>query len=117
MGKEKLIQVVVILSELRLLLKIKIKTRQIRQGKTREIRIVFKTVFIAKVVLERDDMLLPIDSRVMFLQPVYTKDNWVALDTSHFQGEVLAMPFSDREFKGGFLDNRTGTAWIAVSHV
>jgi hypothetical protein len=81
-----LTKVIVILGRLWPFLKIKIKARQIRQGDTRDIRILFKAMFIAVIILERDDVLLPVDGWIVLLQPVDPENHRVTLDTGDLRG-------------------------------
>ena len=78
-------------------------------------RTLFKTVFIAEIILEGNETLLPIDQGIVSLKPVNTKDDRM-LDTGDIERQGFDVT-GDGKGDLGMVDDRPMEAGLAVSHV
>jgi hypothetical protein len=92
-----------------------IKTRQ--EGIKGQGRIFFKTMFIAEIVLERNNMLPPVDGRVVSVEPIDTEDDGMGLELGDVKGERFTMMLGDGDLEIGLLGDRARGAGVAISHV
>lgn len=69
-------------------------------------RILFKTMFITEIILEGDNMSLPIDSRVVGLKPINPEDDGMGLEFGNMEIEGFVMVVGDGDLEHGLLSDR-----------
>jgi hypothetical protein len=74
-------------------------------------------MFITEIILERDDMFLPIDRGVMDLEPIDPKDDGVSLELRNVEIEGFMVVVGDGNIEHGLLGDRAMQARVSIGHV
>ena len=74
------------------------------------------TVGKAKLVMEGDLVLFPIDCGVVLLQPINAQNNWVRVKLSDVERDIFRV-VANGELESGLMGDGTMETGVSISHI
>jgi len=92
--------------------RIKDRTREQGLGKG----IMVNTECIAKIGMETNYVVLPVDGRVMSPKPVHPEDDWVLAEFCHLQDNLFMVMSGNGQANRSFVEDRTSGTGSTITH-